>query len=57
VESAVSKRPNPRKKTLEQRLDEAMSFVDEAQLNADVAAKVRGLVLKWRADRRSVSCL
>ena len=51
---AEGRRPNPRKKTLEQRLDEAMSFVGEAQLNADVAAKVRELVLKRYADRGGV---
>ena len=37
---------NPRKKTLEQRLDEAMGFVAEAQLIRDVAGKVKLLVLK-----------
>ena len=41
---------NPRKKTLEKRLDEAMSFVDEAQLNEDVSGKVKALVLCRYAD-------
>ena len=57
-EDAAVSRPKPsRKKTLEQRLGEAMSFVSEAQLNADVAAKVRELVLKRYGDRGGVSCL
>ena len=43
---ATSKARNTRKKTLEQRLGEAMSFVAEAQLNEDVAGKVSSTVLK-----------
>ena len=55
-ESVDSKPRNPRKKTLEQRLDEAMSFVSEAQLNEEVAAKVKALVLMRYADQSGVSC-
>jgi transcriptional regulator with XRE-family HTH domain len=41
-----NKRPNPRKKSLEQRLDEAMSMVKEQRLNEEAAEMVRALVLK-----------
>ena len=56
-EDAAVSRPKPsRKKTLEQRLGEAMSFVSDAQLNEEVAGKVKNLVLKWYGDQSRVSC-
>jgi len=44
--ASSNKRPNPRKKSLEQRLDEAMSLVKEQQLNEEAAEMVKALVLR-----------